>query len=71
MMISISWLRPIIGIATLRKMKKKECPSCAMEIDAGSKVCPVCSYEFPATNRGLKIVAFLLALMFLLWAIFL
>jgi RNA polymerase subunit RPABC4/transcription elongation factor Spt4 len=46
-------------------MKKKECPSCAMEIDAESKMCPVCSYEFPARNNSLKWVALLLALLFL------
>jgi hypothetical protein len=51
-------------------MKKKECPSCAMEIDAASKVCPVCSYEFAAQGRGLKWAAFLLALLFLLYLIF-
>jgi RNA polymerase subunit RPABC4/transcription elongation factor Spt4 len=28
-------------------MKKKECPSCAMEIPEEAKVCPICGYEFP------------------------
>lgn len=27
---------------------KKECPNCAMEIEAGAVVCPICRYEFPA-----------------------
>jgi hypothetical protein len=39
---------------------KKECPSCAMEIDADSKVCPICSYEFaeshPSPRRWLAIM---------------
>jgi RNA polymerase subunit RPABC4/transcription elongation factor Spt4 len=52
-------------------MKKKECPSCAMEIDADSKQCPVCNYEFPPSNAGLKWAAILLALLFLIYMIFL
>jgi len=51
-------------------MKMKECPSCAMEINAGSKQCPVCQYEFPSTHTGLKWTAFLLALLFLFYMLF-
>jgi RNA polymerase subunit RPABC4/transcription elongation factor Spt4 len=51
-------------------MKKKECPSCAMEIDANLKCCPVCNYEFPRTSNLLKWTALLLALLFLLFAVF-
>jgi len=47
-------------------MKKKECPSCAMMIDANSKVCEICNYEFPPRNRGLKWAALLLAIFLLL-----
>lgn len=47
-------------------MKTRECPSCAMEIDARSKECPVCGYELPGYSTGTKLVAFLLALLFLL-----
>lgn len=50
-------------------MKKKECPSCAMEIDSRSKRCPVCDYEFPASNTGLKWIALALAIFFLLYII--
>ncbi len=50
-------------------MKKKECPSCAMEINADSKRCPVCEYEFPPKKGGLKWAAILLALCFLLYMI--
>jgi hypothetical protein len=46
-------------------MKKKECPACAMEIDMGSKVCPICGYEFPPSNAGLRWIALILALFFL------
>lgn len=53
-------------------MKKKECPSCAMEIDATSKVCPICGYEFPGAgkNTALKWMAVLLVILFLLYLIF-
>jgi hypothetical protein len=37
-----------------------------MMIDANSRVCEVCNYEFPANNRGLKLAAFLLAIFLLL-----
>ncbi|HEY9489309.1 MAG TPA: zinc ribbon domain-containing protein [Chryseosolibacter sp.] len=50
-------------------MKKKECPSCAMEIDANAKRCPVCDYEFPTNNVTLKWAAVLLALLFLFYMV--
>jgi len=46
---------------------QKECPSCAMEIEKASAVCPVCGYEFPSrtrTNYG-TIAAILFILIFL------
>jgi RNA polymerase subunit RPABC4/transcription elongation factor Spt4 len=48
-------------------VKKKECPSCAMEIDTDAAVCPVCGYEFPRKNRGYTWIAILLAILILLW----
>lgn len=27
-------------------VKKRECPSCAMDIDEDSAACPICGYEF-------------------------
>jgi RNA polymerase subunit RPABC4/transcription elongation factor Spt4 len=51
-------------------MKKKECPSCAMNVDADSTVCPICSYEFTDTNKGgLKWVAIVLAILLLVYLI--
>ena len=50
-------------------MKKKECPSCAMEIDLNSKICPVCGYEFPVTNKIYVIVAIILLAVALLYMI--
>lgn len=52
-------------------MNKKECPSCAMEIDADRKVCPVCGYEFPKQSKSIQWIVFLLILLFLLYIIFL
>lgn len=46
-------------------METKECPSCAMEIDAKSKTCPICTYEFVGANVGMKVAALLLILLFL------
>jgi RNA polymerase subunit RPABC4/transcription elongation factor Spt4 len=51
-------------------MKKKECPSCAMEIDEKSKVCPICEYEFATQSSWLTWVAILLILLFIFYAIF-
>ena len=47
-------------------MRKKECPSCAMEIDSKSKVCPICAYEFADHSAWIKWVAVLLIIVFLL-----
>jgi RNA polymerase subunit RPABC4/transcription elongation factor Spt4 len=52
-------------------MKKKECPSCAMEIDADAKVCPICSYEFTEGHSGSsRLLAILLIIAFLLGAFY-
>lgn len=50
--------------------KKKECPSCAMEIDADARECPICGYEFPRSNRAYAWIAFLLVILILLFLIF-
>jgi RNA polymerase subunit RPABC4/transcription elongation factor Spt4 len=51
-------------------MKKKECPSCAMEIDAKSKVCPICGYEFAEGGSAMKWIVILLAIFLLLYFTF-
>lgn len=48
-------------------MKTKECPSCAMEVDAKSKVCPICEYEFAEIRTSYKWVAVLLIIVMLLY----
>ncbi|MBT8195928.1 MAG: zinc ribbon domain-containing protein [Bacteroidia bacterium] len=50
-------------------MKKIECPSCAMEIDAGSEECPICGYEFPRQSKSYIWVAVVLILLFVLFFI--
>ncbi|HZY80269.1 MAG TPA: hypothetical protein VFE50_12145 [Cyclobacteriaceae bacterium] len=55
-------------------MKKKECPSCAMEVDADANVCPICSYEFTqghsTSYRWLAILLIVAILLSVLYAIF-
>ncbi|MDV3307435.1 MAG: hypothetical protein LOY03_01280 [Cyclobacteriaceae bacterium] len=51
-------------------MAKKECPSCAMEVDAKSRTCPICGYEFPTRSNMLKWVAIALVLLLLLLWVF-
>ncbi|HYW36197.1 MAG TPA: zinc ribbon domain-containing protein [Balneolaceae bacterium] len=50
--------------------KKKECPGCAMMVDADADVCPICGYEFPRRSTTLQIVAWILIIILLLfWVI--
>ncbi|MBK6987547.1 MAG: hypothetical protein IPH33_04495 [Bacteroidetes bacterium] len=51
-------------------MATKECPSCAMNVDDKSTVCPICGYEFPETNKGFVIVAIILLIISLLYFVF-
>lgn len=49
----------------------KECPSCALEYEGTPETCPYCGYEFPQQKSSLKMVAWLLIalmLVFILWA---
>jgi len=47
--------------------KKKECPSCALPVDAGAETCPYCGYEFPVQKPAVKLVAVLMVLLLLGW----
>lgn len=51
-------------------MKTKECPSCAMEIDADAERCPICGYEFPHTPLSVKIMAIIMILLMIFYFIF-
>ena len=47
-------------------MRKKECPSCGVEIDRNCTVCPLCMYEFPdKPSYNMKIIALILLALFL------
>lgn len=49
-------------------MAKKECPACAMEVEANSKVCPICGYEFAQTpGNKFQLIAIVLAIIFILF----
>ncbi|HWA33710.1 MAG TPA: zinc ribbon domain-containing protein [Cyclobacteriaceae bacterium] len=50
--------------------RTKECPSCAMEIKANSKVCPICGYEFAGTDTWIKVLAAILLIVFLYLMLF-
>ncbi|MBX2956782.1 MAG: hypothetical protein KF846_11530 [Cyclobacteriaceae bacterium] len=50
-------------------MKKLECPSCAMNIDAKSKTCPICGYEFPKANKLNQWIVILLVVLFLFYIV--
>ena len=51
-------------------MKKKECPSCAMEIDSHAIVCPICAYEFKSSSSlAVKWVAILLLVVTILFMV--
>lgn len=52
-------------------MKKHECPSCAMMIEANLKKCPICNYEFPQTGPTVRWVAIILIIAILLGIFFL
>ncbi|WP_111393088.1 MULTISPECIES: zinc ribbon domain-containing protein [Algoriphagus] len=47
-------------------MKTKECPSCAMEVDANAKVCPICQFEFPKRSSWITWMAIFLVIIWLL-----
>jgi uncharacterized protein (UPF0212 family) len=47
-------------------LKKKECPSCAMNIEAGSRECPICGYAFMEATPWIKYMAIFLLIVFLL-----
>lgn len=48
-------------------MIKVECPGCAVEVDAGNDVCPICGYEFPKQSMWFKAGVWILILLTLSW----
>lgn len=56
-------------IDTQRNFGKRECPSCACEVEANHNRCPICGYAFPQatpTQKGMRIGGALLMLAILL-----
>lgn len=49
--------------------RTRECPSCALEVDAEAEVCPYCNYEFPVQKRSVMTMAVVMALL-LAWPLF-
>jgi predicted amidophosphoribosyltransferase len=47
----------------------RECPACAMEVDASADACPICGYEAPRQRTSLQIAAWVMVLL-LLWPAF-
>lgn len=50
--------------------KTKECPGCAMDVDADADVCPICEYDFPRQSWAAQIGVFVLIILMLLWLLF-
>lgn len=48
-------------------MEKKECPGCAMEVDASAEICPICGYEFPRRRTSVQIAAWIMIALMLAW----
>ena len=46
--------------------KTRECPSCALPIDADADVCPYCGYDLPKQKSSVSVVALVMALL-LIW----
>lgn len=53
-------------------MALHECPSCALESDREEypEVCPYCGYEYPETGKSRIWMAWLFAVLLLIWPIF-
>jgi RNA polymerase subunit RPABC4/transcription elongation factor Spt4 len=48
-------------------MTKKECPSCAMEVDKDAAACPICGYEFSHSGGATRWVAIALLILILIY----
>ncbi|MEM1042142.1 MAG: zinc ribbon domain-containing protein [Bacteroidota bacterium] len=48
---------------------RRECPSCAVAVDAAAAVCPLCGYEFPEPRTGFGPMAWLFVALMLLPAL--
>ncbi|HBA83321.1 MAG TPA: hypothetical protein DCZ95_04420 [Verrucomicrobia bacterium] len=56
-----------------KRFEKRECPSCACEVDANNNNCPICGYAFPQptpTQSRMKLWGALVMLVLFLIMIF-
>lgn len=44
-------------------MARKECPSCAVEIQQHEEVCPICGYEFPTRKTWPRWIAIVILIL--------
>ncbi|MDX1618286.1 MAG: zinc ribbon domain-containing protein [Balneolaceae bacterium] len=51
-------------------MKTRECPGCAMEVDADAEVCPICGYEFPKQSAAVQVMVWVMIALLLAWLLF-
>ncbi len=51
------------------RSENRECPSCALPIDAHADVCPYCGYDLPRTAPAIKAAAIAFVLL-MLWPLF-
>lgn len=51
------------------RSENRECPSCALSIDARAETCPYCGYDLPRTSPSIKAAAIVFALL-MLWPLF-
>ncbi|MEM1125918.1 MAG: zinc ribbon domain-containing protein [Bacteroidota bacterium] len=47
-----------------------ECPSCALDIDANTDICPFCGYDLPQQKRSYMPVVILFVLLMLSFALY-
>lgn len=50
--------------------RTRECPSCALEVDADADVCPYCGYEFPKQPTSYKGAAWFFVIMAMIWLLY-
>jgi RNA polymerase subunit RPABC4/transcription elongation factor Spt4 len=51
-------------------MKTKECPACAMEVDADAEACPICGYEFPRQSWTVWVMVWVMIALLIWWLVF-
>lgn len=50
--------------------EQKECPGCAVQVDDDAEICPICGYEFPRQSAGVKIMAWVMIILLIVWLVF-